>query len=67
MNANKTVNLSPNPLQNGSGSIAVRMAVGETNIVAENKKFLAEEGVVLSAFDSSSTSHTRSSNVRRVV
>eukprot|EP00040_Diaphanoeca_grandis_P044144 m.11430 g.11430 ORF g.11430 m.11430 type:complete len:941 (-) comp8809_c0_seq1:378-3200(-) len=33
-------------------SIAVRMALGETHIVAENKKFLDENGVKLEAFDS---------------
>eukprot|EP00039_Didymoeca_costata_P013685 m.212073 g.212073 ORF g.212073 m.212073 type:complete len:869 (+) comp15847_c0_seq1:210-2816(+) len=32
-------------------SMAVRMAMGETHIVAENKKFLAEHGISLSSFD----------------
>ena len=33
------------------GSLAVRMALGETHIVADNKDFLSEQGVQLSAFD----------------
>jgi len=33
------------------GSMAVRMALGETHVVAENKRFLQENGVVLNAFD----------------
>lgn len=33
------------------GSMAVRMALGETHVVAENKRFLKEQGVVLDAFD----------------
>jgi multiple RNA-binding domain-containing protein 1 len=33
------------------GSMAVRMALGETHVVAENKRFLRENGVVLDAFD----------------
>ncbi|KAH8270700.1 hypothetical protein KR044_006657 [Drosophila immigrans] len=35
----------------GGSSAAVRLALGETQIVSEMKKFLEEEGVRLSAFD----------------
>eukprot|EP00729_Bicosta_minor_P018816 gene18816-14673_t len=34
-----------------AGSLAVRMALGETHIVADNKEFLSDQGVQLSAFD----------------
>eukprot|EP00051_Salpingoeca_urceolata_P001961 m.45608 g.45608 ORF g.45608 m.45608 type:complete len:1034 (+) comp11795_c0_seq3:145-3246(+) len=36
-------------------SAAVRMALGETHIVAENKEFLKKNGVVLEQFDSKAT------------
>lgn len=38
----------------GSGSLAVRMAMGEAHIVAENKEFLREHGVSLDAFEQGS-------------
>lgn len=45
--------------QEGGGSLAVRMAMGETNIVAENKAFLKEYGVNLSAFDTRTKGRSR--------
>ena len=35
----------------GKQSAAVRLALGETQIVAETRKFLEEEGIRLDAFD----------------
>lgn len=36
----------------GKGSAAVRLALGETQIVAQTRKYLEEEGVILDAFNS---------------
>jgi multiple RNA-binding domain-containing protein 1 len=41
------------------GSLAVRMALGETHIVAENKEFLHSQGVVLNAFDTRVASRSK--------
>uniref|UniRef100_A0A6P7FLT5 Probable RNA-binding protein 19 n=1 Tax=Diabrotica virgifera virgifera TaxID=50390 RepID=A0A6P7FLT5_DIAVI len=38
----------------GKGSAAVRLALGETQIVAQTRKYLEQEGVVLDAFANSS-------------
>lgn len=35
---------------NGEGSAAVRLALGETQIVAQTRKYLEQEGVILDAF-----------------
>lgn len=36
----------------GKGSAAVRLALGETQIVAQTRKYLEQHGVVLDAFSS---------------
>lgn len=35
----------------GDGSAAVRLALGETQIVAATRKFLEDQGVILDAFN----------------
>lgn len=42
-----------------SGSLAVRMAMGEAHIVAENKEFLRENGVSLDAFEGGSNARSK--------
>lgn len=38
------------PLQESKGSLAVRMALGETQIVQETRQFLLDNGVSLDSF-----------------
>lgn len=40
----------------GDGSAAVRLALGETQIVASTRKYLEEQGVILDAFNTVSIS-----------
>jgi multiple RNA-binding domain-containing protein 1 len=49
-------------------NVAVRLAVAETHLIAETKKFLEDQGVYLDAFDSTSSQWTtdRSSTVMMV-
>ncbi|KAJ8972871.1 hypothetical protein NQ317_013613 [Molorchus minor] len=43
----------------GQGSAAVRLALGETQIVAQTKKYLEEEGVILDAFNNAGTKRSK--------
>ncbi|CAH0546804.1 unnamed protein product [Brassicogethes aeneus] len=43
----------------GKGSAAVRLALGETQIVAQTRKYLEEEGVVLDAFATPTTKRSK--------
>ncbi|CAH1107316.1 unnamed protein product [Psylliodes chrysocephalus] len=43
----------------GKGSAAVRLALGETQIVAQTRKYLEEEGVILDAFNSAPTKRSK--------
>jgi hypothetical protein len=46
-------------LQEAEASLAVRMALGESNVIADNKAFLKDNGVRLSAFDTRVTARSR--------
>ena len=39
-----------------SGEMAVRMAIGETNVIAENKAYFAEHGVDIGVLESATSS-----------
>ncbi|KAJ8942069.1 hypothetical protein NQ318_004094 [Aromia moschata] len=43
----------------GKGSAAVRLALGETQIVAQTRKYLEEEGVILDAFNNVSVKRSK--------
>ncbi|XP_074038360.1 probable RNA-binding protein 19 [Leptinotarsa decemlineata] len=43
----------------GKGSAAVRLALGETQIVAQTRKYLEDEGVILDAFMTPSTKRSK--------
>ena len=38
------------PLQSGKGSVGVRQALGETQLIQETKQFLTENGIALDSF-----------------
>lgn len=42
--------ISCSPLQESKGSVAVRMALGETQIVQETRQFLLDNNVSLDSF-----------------
>ena len=46
-------------MQQDDSSLAVRLAMGETKIVQENKQFLQDHGVHLDAFDTRVTGRSK--------